>query len=169
MKTELVTRENFSENSLDDFVRTQQVKRIYRKSESGYVLEEAEFVMDWDIEKKREAARDMMSDKTIAYTCRQDGKIVGFVSVFRELIEGYMVVDLIQVDANNRREGFGSMLFNFALYEAQRAKAKGLYISACPSEETIRFYISMGCEIAKQPIRKFEEKEPDDVQMVYWL
>ena len=79
MKTELVTRENFSENSLDDFVRTQQVKRIYRKNDSGYVLEEAEFIMDWDIEKKREAARDMMTDKTIAYTCRQDGKIVGFV------------------------------------------------------------------------------------------
>lgn len=169
MITELVTRGNFSENSLDEFVRTQYVKRIYRKSVFGYSIGEAEFTMDWDIEKKREVARDMMSGETIAYTCKQDGIVVGFVSVFRKLIEGYMVLDLIQVDMNKRREGLGRMLFNYALNEASKAKAKGIYISACPSEETIRFYISMGCVIAEQPIVRFAEEEPNDVQMVYRL
>ena len=167
MITELITGGNFSENSLDDFVRTQYVKRIYRKKAFGYGIEEAEFIMDWDIEKKREVARDMMSDETIAYACRQGGKIVGFVSVLRELVEGFMVLDLIQVDGNKRREGLGRKLFNLALNEADKAKAKGLYISACPSEETVRFYFAMGCEIADKPIRKFAEEEPDDVQMVY--
>jgi len=41
-----------------------------------------------------------------------------------------------------------------------------LYISACPSEETIHFYKAMGAEVTDNPIMAIAEDEPDDLQMV---
>jgi N-acetylglutamate synthase-like GNAT family acetyltransferase len=170
MTIEVVTKENFSEESLDSFNRTQYVKRIYRKNESGYETVANEFVMDWSLAKKRQVARDLLSDDCIAYVARDDqGKILGFAGAFRELTEGYMVVYLIHVDMHERRRGLGRKLFEIVLAEAKKANAKGLYISVFPAEETVNYYLAMGCSIADNPIQKFAEKEPDDVQMVFVL
>jgi len=169
MTIEVVTKENFNEKSLDYFNRTQYVNRVYKKSESGYQIVENKFVMDWSLEKKREVARDMLSDDHISYIAKVQDRILGFVSAFRELTEGYMVVDLVQVDMYERRHGLGRKLFDILLAESKRANARGLYISACPSEETISYYLAMGCSITYNPIPKFANAEPNDVQMVYIL
>jgi GNAT superfamily N-acetyltransferase len=169
MTIEVVTKENFNEKSLDHFNRTQNVKRIYKKDESGYEIAANEFVMDWNLAKKREVARDMLSDNCISYLAKDQDRILGFVSAFRELTEGYLVVNLVQVDRKERRHGLGRRLFEILLAEAKKANAKGLYLSACPSEETISYYLAMGCSITDNPIKKFADKEPDDVQMVFLL
>ena len=43
-----------------------------------------------------------------------------------------------------RGKGFGKQLFNLAAGEARRRGAKGLYISATPTEHTINFYFGLG-------------------------
>ncbi|MCQ2445330.1 MAG: GNAT family N-acetyltransferase [Clostridia bacterium] len=93
-------------------------------------------------------------------------KIVGFIGLAKELVEGYMILDVIQVTEAFRGQGIGRKLFRKGVEEARKAGAKGLYISACPSEETIGFYRAMGSELADPPIREFAEEEPFDLQMV---
>lgn len=167
MTIERVTDENFCERSLDNFNRSQYVNRIYKKFDAEYEIIESEFIMDWSLEKKRHVARDMLSDDHISYIAVDKGRILGFVSAYRELYDGYMAVDMVQVDLKERRHGLGRKMFEIMLSEAEKANAKGLYISACPAEETINFYLAMGCRVTDKPIEKFAAEEPNDVQMVY--
>lgn len=166
IRIEPLSSRNFSAYSLDAFERRQEVRRVYQKSESGYVLIESPYVENWDLAKKRDVASDLMSDEYVSYLALDGEKIVGFIGLAKELVEGYMILDVIQVTEAFRGQGIGRKLFEKGLEEARKAGAKGLYISACPSEETIAFYRAMGSELADPPIRKFAEEEPFDLQMV---
>lgn len=51
IKIEQLTAANFNENSLDNYVRTQNVKKVYRKQGGEYALVEMPYVEDWTLEK----------------------------------------------------------------------------------------------------------------------
>lgn len=55
------------ENGLDDYCRTQIVKRQYRMMDNEYILVEEKWVMDWDRQKKCEVAKSLISDNYIAF------------------------------------------------------------------------------------------------------
>lgn len=61
-----LTTENFSANSLDDFIRHQEVKKSWRKINDVFVLVKNEYVEDWSLEKRRDAERLSVSDKTVS-------------------------------------------------------------------------------------------------------
>ena len=143
MTIELVTKDNFTVNSLDVFDRKQQVNKVYKKSDKGYEIVTQQYLMDWSLEKKREIALDLLSDEYISYVAKQQDKIIGFISVNKTLVEDYLVVDLIQVDKNERRQGLGRKLFDLLIHEGHKANAKGLYISACSSEEVLPNYLAI--------------------------
>ena len=100
-------------------------------------------------------------------TIEEEGRIVGFMSLVKELISERMILDLIQVDKNFRGQGIGRKLWEKAVEEARLNGARELYISACPSEETIHFYKAMGAEVTDSPILSIANDEPDDLQLVY--
>ena len=62
-----------------------------------------------------------------------------------------------------------SILWEKAVEEARLNGARELYISACPSEETINFYRAMGADVTDNPILSIANDEPDDLQLVYSL
>ena len=163
---EPLTGRNFSEYSLDAFERRQEVRRVYQKSGTDYVLVENPFVENWDLAKKRAVAADLRSDDSIAYLALEGETVIGFIGLLKTPVEGYMILDVIQVTEAFRGHGIGRKLFEKGMEEAYEAGVKGLYISACPSEETIAFYRAMGAVPADPPIRKFAEEEPFDLQMV---
>ena len=166
MTIEKVRYDGFSEINLDAFNRQQEITRIYVRKDEKYVLEEQPGMMDWSIDKKREVALDLVDNKYISYLALEEGKIIGFMSLVKELISERMILDLIQVDKSFRGQGIGRMLWEKAVEEARSNSAKELYISACPSEETIRFYKAMGAEVTDKPIMAIAKDEPDDLQMV---
>ena len=166
MRIEKVTRDMFPKINLNHYKREQKVKRIYVKKDASYELEEQPGVMDWSIDKKREVARDLLSDDYISYLALEEDRIVGFVSLVKELAGERMILDMMQVDADFRGQGIGRVLWDKAVEEARLNGAKELYISACPSEETIHFYRAMGAEVTDSPIRSIAEEEPYDLQMV---
>ena len=166
MRIEKVSRDMFPEINLDHYKREQKVTRIYVKKDDTYELEEQPGVMDWSIDKKREVARDLMSDDYISYLALEEDRIVGFVSLVKELAGERMILDMMQVDADFRGQGIGRILWDKAVEEVRLNGAKELYISACPSEETIHFYKAMGAEITNSPIRSIADEEPYDLQMV---
>ena len=54
---ELLTEKNFRADSLDCYVRTQQVREVYRRMNGEYTLVELPYVEDWSLEKKRQVAQ----------------------------------------------------------------------------------------------------------------
>ena len=151
---------------LDDFNRTQDVKRVYLNEKGSLFLKAQVWTMDWSLDHKREVAVDLKSDDYIAYAVWENEKIIGFVSVVKRLTGHRMVLDIIQVDRAFRGQGIGRQLWNLAVAEAKRASAKELYISACCSEETVNFYKAMGAVPTNDPIPEIAEAEPYDIQMV---
>ena len=169
MKIEKVRNDGFLDINLDDFNRQQRITRIYVKKDEKYVIEEQPGVMDWSMDKKREVAQDLMDSAYISYLALEEEEIVGFVSLVKELVSERMILDLIQVDTDFRGRGIGRKLWEKAVEEARLNGARELYISACPSEETIHFYKAMGAEVTDNPIIAIANDEPDDLQMVCWI
>jgi GNAT superfamily N-acetyltransferase len=165
MKIELLSKESFDEYSLDYFERKHEVARVYRRIDGEYTLVETPYVEDWSLEKKRQVSRDISSDQYITYTAIEDGKIIGFIGMIRNLVGNRMILDVMQVSASYRRRGLGRELFLKGAEVASLSGASELYISANPSEETIAFYKAMGANITDNPIKDIAESEPYDLQM----
>lgn len=162
----LLTKEHANENALDNYDRVQNVHRVYRKINNEYVLIEDEWVMDWSLEKKRTVAESLFNEDYITFGAIDDGNIIGFASVEKNVQGERIVLDMMHVSRNYRGQGIGKRLFQQAKEKAKKIGAKQLYISAFSSEDTIKFYLSMGCEITDNPITKLAEDEPFDIQMV---
>lgn len=163
---ELLTKDNMTEHSLDDFDRTQQVHQVYRKINQEYELVKEVWNMDWSQGRKRNVAKTLFSQDYIAVGAMENGRIIGFASVKRELHEERIILDMMQVSRSYRGQGIGKKLFEQAKELARKAGAMQLYISAFSSEDTIEFYKSMGCVITDNPIMEFTKEEPYDLQMV---
>ena len=75
----------------------------------------------------------------------------------------------LHVSRNYRDRGLGKQLFSLAAAEARKRGAKGLYISATPSEHTIKFYLRFGCKVTPEPDPELFELEPKDIHLEYDL
>lgn len=169
IKIELLSAENFRLDSLDNYLRKQDVKKVYRKHNGEYILVDCVYTEDWDMEKRRCVAKDISSNDYITYLAIDNDEVVGFIGLKKDLIEPYMILDLMQVSATYRGQGIGRKLFDVGKEEARKAGAEALYISACSSEETIAFYKAMGAKLTECPIKEIAEDEPYDLQMVCYV
>ena len=166
IKIELLSETNFCIKSLDFYSRKQEVNKVYRKIDGDLTMVECKYTEDWDINKKRSVAKKISGEDYITYLALKDYKVVGFISLLRKLNGPYMILDMMQVSSECRGLGIGRQLFEAGKEEARKNGADALYISACSSEETVAFYRAMGSELADNPIKKFAEEEPFDLQMI---
>ncbi len=166
IRIELLSTENFHLNSLDDYQRKQDVKKVYRKQDGEYILVDCAYTEDWDEEKKLSVAKAISGDDYITYLALDEDRVVGFIGLLKQLEGPYMILDMMQVSAECRGQGIGRRLFDKGKEEARKAGAAALYISACSSEETIAFYKAMGSRLTDFPIKRIAEGEPYDLQMV---
>jgi predicted N-acetyltransferase YhbS len=70
-----------------------------------------------------------------------------------------------------RGQGLGKLLFEKASEAARERGAKGLYVSATPSENTINFYLHRGCRPISTPDPELFALEPEDIHLecpLYW-
>ena len=160
---------NFHPDSLNDFSRTQTVTRVYRLMDGQLTLLHQPFTEDWSPERKREKAAEILSGDYITFCAFEQCRVLGCIMLTPELNEGRMIVHSFHVSADQRRRGLGSRLFEAAKEVARKQRAAALYISACSSEETIRFYLAMGCHLSPNPIPAMVEDEPWDIQLEYRL
>jgi N-acetylglutamate synthase-like GNAT family acetyltransferase len=66
-----------------------------------------------------------------------------------------------------RNRGLGRTLFEKSVARAREQGARRLYISATPSENTIRFYLSLGCVVTDEVDPDLYELEPEDIHLEY--
>jgi predicted N-acetyltransferase YhbS len=74
-------------------------------------------------------------------------------------------LQFLHVSNAYRKRGLGARLFEMARSIARERGAKRMYISATPSENTIHFYMRLGCEIAAEPDPELFEREPEDIHL----
>jgi predicted N-acetyltransferase YhbS len=75
----------------------------------------------------------------------------------------------LHVSRSVRGQGVGRTLFAEAADTARSLGAKGLYISATPTENTVNFYLHRGAALVADPDPGLFAAEPDDVHLTYPL
>ena len=73
----------------------------------------------------------------------------------------------LHVSRAYRKQGLGKELFKKTVEKAQALKARKLYISATPSENTINFYLNLGCVVTSEVDQELFELEPEDIHLEY--
>jgi GNAT superfamily N-acetyltransferase len=74
-------------------------------------------------------------------------------------------LEFLHVSSAYRKRGLGARLFGMAKSIARERGAKRMYISATPSENTVNFYMRLGCEIASEPDPELLAREPEDIHL----
>ena len=74
-------------------------------------------------------------------------------------------LEFLHVSNSYRHEGLGARLFELAKKKARERRAKWLYISATPSENTVNFYLRRGCSLVATPDPALFALEPEDIHL----
>jgi predicted N-acetyltransferase YhbS len=88
-----------------------------------------------------------------------------FIGKHQDLLQ----LKFMHVSCAYRGEGVGHRLFNLAAAKARLLGAKGLYISATPSEHTVNFYVHLGSVLTHDPDPELIKLEPEDIHLEYWF
>ncbi len=170
-----LTKKNFSTNSLDEFIRHQEVTECWRKSDGKLVLMPICFVENWDLSQCRQMAESILNgigNSGFAYGAFSEGRAVGYIYVSKSFFgseKQYIELKYFYVSEPFRKMGIGRELFRLVCEEAKRLGAKKLYISAHSSKESQKAYRCLGCVEAAEINREIAENEPCDIQMEYQL
>ena len=166
---------NFTGNSLDDFVRHQTVTECWRKIDNDWKLVPNVYEENWSQVQCREIAEDVVHNINLDQTGfgAFDGeRIIGFATVSHcvfGVTARYVQLVCLQISEVYRCQGIGRRLFSLACEEARQLGADKLYISAHSSKETQAAYRALGCTPAEEVNEGLAAAEPFDVQLEYRL
>ena len=74
---------------------------------------------------------------------------------------------LLHVSRRHRRRGVGCALFEKTVARARELGARRLYVSATPSENTVRFYVRRGCRVTDDVDAALFALEPEDIHLEF--
>lgn len=170
-----LTKDNFNINSLDEFIRHQEVRECWCRINGELVLVPNDYVEDWDPDKRRtiaETIKDGISGSGFAYGAFAEDKIAGYIYLSKDFFGStakYIELQMFHVSEPFRRRGIGKELFKLACSEAKNIGADKIYISAHSSKESQAAYRRLGCVEAAEINKEIAENEPFDIQMEYCL
>lgn len=105
-----------------------------------------------------------------AFNC--SNKLLGFATVnclFFGKRYKYVLLDQLFITLEYRNRGIGKKLFMHSVNAAKEWNADKIYICAGSAEETIAFYLAIGCKEAEEINKVFYESDPRDFQLEYVL
>ena len=73
----------------------------------------------------------------------------------------------LHISRGQRKQGLGTRLFQLAVDHARSLGAKKIYISATPSENTVNYYMRLGCVLATETDPDLFALEPEDIHLEY--
>ena len=168
MEYKPMTRRDCKRKLFRDFSRYQEVSRVWRSVDGEWVLRGESFVQQWDKRYLRQEAKKLrrqIKEGCFAYGAWDDGCFVGRACLGFRLFgsEGQYVqlIDL-HITTKCRGRGTGKRLFELCCEKARKLGAQKLYISSFPAEETVRFYMSLGCVDARELDVELAKREPMD-------
>ncbi|MBE5961793.1 MAG: GNAT family N-acetyltransferase [Lachnospiraceae bacterium] len=105
-----------------------------------------------------------------AFGCFNGNTLIGYATVNADMFgicSKYVLLDQIFISKDYRNKGIGKELFHLCVNQAKEWGADKLYICAGSSEDTIAFYIKIGCIKANEVNQKLYEEDPNDIQLEY--
>jgi predicted N-acetyltransferase YhbS len=102
----------------------------------------------------------------------EGGALVGIVVLECRFIgkpRDQLQLKFLHVGRDYRKRGLGRALFERMVEWAQELGARRLYISATPSENTVDFYLHLGCVVAEDIDEALLELEPEDIHLEYTI
>jgi predicted N-acetyltransferase YhbS len=81
--------------------------------------------------------------------------------------EDQLQLKFLHVGRRHRQAGLGQTLFEKAVARARELGAHRLYISATPSENTVRFYLRRGCRVTDDVDDALFELESADIHLEF--
>lgn len=167
--------EELSPDLFSSFNRYQKVTKCWRKNQDGWVLKDIAFTENWDVAEYIQLVqylRNTFETGGAVFGAFESHVLIGFASLENELFGSrwkYLQLSSLHVSYEKRNMGIGRSLFALSVETARKMGAEKLYISAHSSEETQRFYQSLGCVEAMELSEKLTADEPFDCQMEYRL
>ncbi len=151
--------------------RREYIANSYRLVDSALHLEAHNFdVPGWppDTVAKMPQLHEMF-DRGARFFAAFDGEQLAGLSVLDTLPRGergdLRELGFMHVGRGYRGQGLGARLFEQARAVARELGARGLYISATPSENTIRFYRGCGATVIAVPDPELFALEPEDIHL----
>jgi predicted N-acetyltransferase YhbS len=155
-----------------DIDRREVIDNIYYWENGGLVLKPEHYDMQgWppgEADLYTPILEDCFDRGGWFYGFFEDDRLVGMAVLDSKFIGPHQ--DLLQlkqlhVSSARRGRGLGRQLFELAKAEARARGARGLYISATPSEHTINFYLRLGCTPTAHPDPDLLALEPEDIHL----
>lgn len=159
-------------NKVGQIDRTETIEHIYCLRDGALVLEKEHWdVPEWSEAAKQERIANLqtMFDKGATFFGAFDEDVLVGMSVldhnFVKTGEERLNLEGLWGSDKYRGKGIGKMLFQLAGQEARLRGAKALYVSATPSENTVRFYTRLGCRLTELIDPHLFEREPEDIHL----
>ena len=161
---------------LSQIERTETIERVYTMHDGNLVLKKEHWdVPDWGPEEKQRRIAALQDEHDAGATVfgAFDGPTLVGMSVLSHnpLSSGVARFNLagLWVSHTHRNQGTGKALVRLVVKEAKERGAKTLYVSATPSENTIRFYTSLKFRPAETVDPHLFEDEPEDIHLELML
>jgi len=106
------------------------------------------------------------------YGLFQDAELIGVAVLESKFIgrnKDQLQLKFLHISHLYRKRGLGKLLFHKALEKARELRARQLYISATPSENTVNFYLHLSCVLAQEVDEALFELEPEDIHLDYTI
>ena len=146
-----LTCEDLKTDFLNGFNHNQTWNKQWVKENNSWVLKDCVMSREWDNEKREWIPTYLLEQinrggATIGAYVKD--KLVGFCSIDGTLRNGYANMTMLFIDDDYKRLGIGKKLFLSISEKAKTIGAEKLFISAIPSQDTITFYMAVGCKDA---------------------
>ena len=117
------------------------------------------------VEAQRHALEHYVDGGGIAFGAFLGGRMVGIGVVVPYLRPGVAQLALLHVSEPLRAAGIGGRLSGELENVARSGGDSAMIVSATPSANTVRLYLSRGYELMTEPLPELFEREPEDVHM----
>jgi predicted N-acetyltransferase YhbS len=154
--------------------RSEVIENIYRIERGTLVLRPHHYnVTGWppgEAEKYTPILLECYDRGGWLYGAFDHARLVGAVVLESKRIgksQDQLQLKFLHVSNASRKRGIGADLFELAKATARERGAKRLYISATPSENTVNFYLRLGCAIATERNPELFDLEPEDIHLEF--
>ena len=157
---------------LNDVDRTETIEHIYHVRDGKLCLQKEHWdIEDWSAEEKQRRIAGLQKGYDAGDTLfgSFDGSTLVGLSVLDQstvpMVAGRFNLAGLWVSRPYRSRGVGRSLVDLVANKARELGAATLYVSATPSENSVRFYMSIGFRLADPVDRDLFRAEPEDIHM----
>ena len=114
-------------------------------------------------------SREVLGRGGVAFGVLDGSRLAGFALIDPQGVASDSTLtqfDLFFVSARYRNLGLGRRLMDEVVADASSRGARGIYISATPSRNTVDRYLHFGAKVTTKPDPVLFELEPEDIHLV---